>query len=226
MRHSLFRYFDERRWVDDFLIGQLYFRPLSYFRFLEDGLIRGDHFEGVSVYAPKGGLVVTNQSRGTTFTLHEHRLESTVRQDDIWVYCLSRVRSEDLAAEFRAVACVEILDIPEFCRRVRAALPRGAHFIGRRVAYYRATEAGNPRWALPDQIATSKLDLYARQAEFRLVFSSTDALGFENVTLRLIEGPGEMPPPPKKVGQVLPVGSLADICHVHEVCPKGWRFAR
>ena len=226
MRHSLFRYFDERRWVDDFLIGHLYFRPLSYFRVLEDGLIRGDHFEGVSVYAPEGVLVVTNQSRGTTFTLHGHRLESTVRHDEIWIYCLSRVRSEVLAAEFGAVACVEILDIPEFCRRVRAALPEGARFIGRRVAYYRVTDAGNPRWAQPDQIATSKLDVYARQAEFRLVFSSTDALGFENVTLRLIEGAGEIPPPPKQVGQVLHVGSLADICQVHEVRPEGGRSAR
>ena len=177
MRRSLFRYFDDRRWADAFLAGELYFRQLAYFRAYEDGLVRGDRNEGVSVFAPAGGLVVTNQTRGTSFTMPGHRLESAVHKDEIWVYCLSRARTAALAAEFGAVACVEIQDVPEFCRRVRAALPAGAEFAGRRVDYYRATDAGNPRWALPDQIATAKLDTYARQAEFRLVFSTTGALG-------------------------------------------------
>lgn len=220
MRHSIFRYFDDRCWADAFLAGHLHFRPLSYFRAFEDGEVRGDRYEGVSVYAPEGGLVVTNQTRGTTFTLLNHRFESMVRQDDIWIYCLSRVRTAALAAEFGAVVCVEILDIPEFCRRVRAALPAGAEFIGRRVDYYRAPDAGNPRWALPDQIATSKLNVYARQAEFRLVFSTTGALGFEDVSLRLVQGAAEIPPPPRQGGQVVPVGSLAAICQVHKISPE------
>lgn len=135
MRHSLFRYFDDRRWADAFLTGDLYFRPLSYSRAIEDGQVRGDRHEGVSVYAPQGGLLVTNQTQGTTFTLPNHRFESAVRRDDIWVYCLSRVFNAALAAEFAAVVCMEILDIPEFCKRVRAALPAGAECIGRRVDY-------------------------------------------------------------------------------------------
>ena len=52
--------------------------------------------------------------------------------------------------------------------------------------YYRETEGGKPRWALPEVIATSKLDSYAWQDEFRLVFSLTDALEFENVNTRLV----------------------------------------
>jgi hypothetical protein len=110
---------------------------------------------------------------------------------------------------------VEILDIPEFCRRVRAALPAGAECIGRQVDYYRATDAGNPCWALPDRIATSKLDVYARQAEFRLAYSITGAPGFEDVSLRLVQGPAEVLPPAKRGGQVVAVGSLAAICQVH-----------
>ncbi len=220
MRHSLFRYFDDRRWADAFLAGELYFRPLSFFRAFEDGQVRGDRHEGVSVYAPEGGLVITNQTQGKTFTLPNHRLESVARQDDIWVYCLSRVYTAALAAEFGAAVCVEILDIPVFCRRVRAVLPAEAEVIGRRVDYYRATDAGNPRWALPEQIATSKLDVYARQVEFRLVFSTTGALAFEDVSLRLVQGAAEIPPPAKQSGQVVSVGSLAAICQVHEISPR------
>jgi len=200
MKHSLFRYFDNRSRVDTFLAGRVYFRPLSYFRAYEDGQIRGDRNEGMALYAPEGGLVVTNQT-----------------QDEIWVYCLNRARTAALATEFNAVTCVEILDIPEFCRRVKAALPAGAEFFGRRIDYYRATDAGNPRWVLPDRIATSKLDDYARQFEFRLVFSATGALGFEDVSLRLVHGDAEPPPPAKQDGQPVPVGSLADICRVHEL---------
>ena len=83
-----------------------------------------------------------------------------------------------------------------FCSRIEAALPPAAKFpaqaggrparIGRRVEYYREAEGGNPRWALPDMIATSKLNSYAWQNEFRLVFSLTDALEFEKVDTRLV----------------------------------------
>ena len=77
----------------------------------------------------------------------------------------------------------------------KAALPREATFPGRpgrthidrRVDYYREAEDCNPRWALPDVIATSRFEDYAWQDEFRLVFSLTDALGFENVKLRLVQ---------------------------------------
>jgi hypothetical protein len=57
-----------------------------------------------------------------------------------------------------------------------------------RSSIYQETEAGNPRWALPDAIATSKLDAYRWQDEYRLVFSLTNALSFENVNLRIVVG--------------------------------------
>jgi hypothetical protein len=37
-------------------------------------------------------------------------------------------------------------------------------------------------------IATSKLDRYAWQDEYRLIFSFTDALSFEKVNTRLVRG--------------------------------------
>lgn len=74
-------------------------------------------------------------------------------------------------------------------------MPDGATFpavqpghprIGHKVEYYDETEAGNPRWELPERIAVSKLRRYAWQAEFRLAFSVTDAFRFENVSPQLI----------------------------------------
>lgn len=217
MRHSLFRYFDQRQWASAFLSGNLLFRPLSYFRSYEDQ-IRGDTNEGVAVFEPAGGLVITNHTKGTTFTLPGHRLESVVRQDEIFVYCLSRVRTAELAAEFGAVICVEIRNIPEFCRRVQAAMPAGAEYVAGRVKYYRATDAASPRWALPDMIAMSKLDVYSRQAEFRLAFSTSGAMGFENVALHLVHGDGELPSHPSTPDRhLVSISSLRDICRLHEI---------
>ena len=75
--------------------------------------------------------------------------------------------------------------MPTFCDRIRAALPPTATFRARRVDYYPQSQGGNPRWALPDDIATSKLEKWAYQEETRLIFSLTDALNFENVKCQL-----------------------------------------
>ena len=85
------------------------------------------------------------------------------------------------------------------------------------VTYYPATEAGNPRWAVPDFIATSKLEDYSWQNEYRLVFSLTDALSFQNVSVKLV--PDGAPPPPKATrhaSHLVKVGSQRDICVLHE----------
>src|SRR3954447_4682018 len=66
MRHSLYKYYDQREWADAFLDGNLRFRSLSYFRDYEDEQIRGDKNEGTSLFSPEGGLVLTNQTQGWT----------------------------------------------------------------------------------------------------------------------------------------------------------------
>jgi hypothetical protein len=218
MRHRLYRYFDQRQWGDNFLAGKLLFRPLSYYRAYEDHQVRGDKNEGVAVFQPAGGLVVTNLTQSTTFTLPNHRFESAADQNEIWIYCMSRVRTAELAAEFGAVTCIEILDIPAFCRRVKEALPTDAEFFAKRVEYYRVTDAASPRWALPELIAFSKQNTFFRQAEFRLAFSTTGAMRFENVALQLVQGDGTAPPSPAGPDrQLISVGSLRDICLVHEI---------
>ena len=104
MRQSLYKYFIDRKWAEAFLDGEILFRSLSYFRDLEDGGVRNDKNEGVSVYRPEGGLVVNNMTQGTKFTLPGSAFESRVSQEEIFVYCTSKVLSEEIATRFKASA--------------------------------------------------------------------------------------------------------------------------
>ncbi len=225
-RRNLYKYFSERKWAEAFLRGEVLFRSLSYFRDYEDKNVRQDQNEGTAIFRPDGGLVVNNIAQGTTFTLPGHAMESSANQEEVFIFCISRSLTEELRERFKAVACVEILDISAFCDRIEAALPPTATFpgrpgrqrIGQRVEYYKESEAGNPRWALPDAIATSKLDGYAWQDEFRLVFSVTDALGFEKVAMRVTQDNVRKPPnPPEHHCFPVTAASLSDICRLHEL---------
>ena len=193
-RGRLYKYFSDRKWAEAFLDGSILFRSLSYFRDLEDKNVREDDKEGVSIFRPEGGLIMHNETQGTTLTLAGHSLETVVKQDEIFIFCVSRFLTDALRERFNAVACVEISNIGAFCDRVTAAIPSNAKFpgppgrqrIGQRVQYYCESGDCNPRWALPDVIATSKRAEYAWQDEFRLVFSLTDALNFEKIVGRIV----------------------------------------
>jgi hypothetical protein len=131
-----------------------------------------------------------------------------------------------LAARFGASVCVEIMRKAVFCKRVVAALPAHAAFpgpvghaqVGNDVDYYDPSEGGSPRWALPDQIALSKVKAYEWQREFRLVFTLTDAFRFENVNTRLVSH-GHVQTPNTDEHQQYPVQteSLRDICQLRDL---------
>ncbi len=211
---SLYKYFSEAKYAEAFLDGQMLFRSLAYFRDNEDA-VRGDEYEGTAKFLPDGGIVVTKQTQRTTFT-SPMAFESSARAHEIFVYCVSQTRSPEIVREFNAVSCVEIANIGKLCERVRAALPSTATFRARPVEYYPGW-CGNPRWALPDRIATSKLDRWAAQDEYRFIFTLTDALGFEKVDLRLTDR--KMRPaakPEEHLAHLLTLGSLRDICVLHD----------
>jgi hypothetical protein len=217
VHHSLFKYFSERHWADAFLEGQVLFRSLSYFRDYEDQEIRGDRNEGVSIFRPEGGLTINNITQGKTVVLRNHAFESTTNQDEIFVFCASKSLNDELRERFKAIACVEILNIKALCERVKGALPTNANFWGRQVEYYDHTEGGNPRWALPEKIAVSKLRCYAWQREYRLVFCLTDALDFENVKLQLVTDESrEISKRAEYPKRTVSLSSLSDICRLHE----------
>ncbi|KVD68856.1 hypothetical protein WS62_14020 [Burkholderia sp. ABCPW 14] len=224
-RPRLYKYFSDRKWAEEFFDGKLLFRSLAYFRDYEDNHVRSDDKEGTSVYRPNGGLIINNLTQGTTFTLPYHAFESSAKQDEIFVYCLSRSLSEMLRQRFDAAVCVEVLDVAAFCTRITAALPPAATFpgqsgktkIGWRVDYYNEAEAANPRWALPDMIATAKSKGYAWQEEFRLVFSLTKAFAFENVTPRLVHvNSKDAAKPDEHHKRLVCAQGLRDICRLVE----------
>lgn len=141
----------------------------------------------------------------------------SVKAHEIFVYCVSQTLSADIAKEFNAVACVEITKIAPLCSRIQAALPSAAKFMARGVDYYPQTQSGNPRWAPPDAIATSKLDHWASQDEYRFIFSLTDSLAFQKVELRLIDRKNRPAPKPEEhLTHLLTARSLRDICILHD----------
>ena len=225
-RRSLYKYFRERKWAERFLDGEILFRSLAYFRDYEDGNIREDRNEGTAVFRPPDGLIINKVTQGTTCTLPNSVFESTAKQGEIFVFCMSRSLTDELRKRFEASVVAEIMNIPAFCQRVTQTLPVKARFpalngktrIGHRVQYYSETEGGAPRWALPDMIATSKLDAYSWQDEFRLVFTLTDAFAFENVDTRLVQGnPSKTANASEHRTFPVKITNLRESCRLHEL---------
>ena len=221
---SLFKFYDERRWAEKLSDGELLFRALSYYRDHEDEGVRGDPFEGTATYRPKGGLIMTNHTQGTVSTLVDHAVHSKTDPDDILVFCMSRMKTDELWSRFQATACVEITNPAAFCARVMAALVPPVSFmgplrrprIGGRVTYYDPSRETKARWALPDQIALTKHESFAWQKEFRLVFSRTHALAAYHTNVSLVAG--EIAASARThdhPSEVVSVGSLRDICRIH-----------
>jgi hypothetical protein len=66
-------------------------------------------------------------------------------------------------------------------------------------------------------IAALKFKTFAWQDEYRLVFSLTNALAFENAQYALVRnGSSQQPKPAKHQYYDLNAGNLHDICRIHE----------
>lgn len=200
--------------------GAVLFRALSYFRDYEDAQVRGDEFEGTRLHRPLGGLEITLTETQQKVVL-PHSFESAAHEDDIFVFCLSTVLRSDLAAQFLANACVEILNPSRFFSGIRAALARRPSIkckmlVHGDVHYYTPDEPPIVDWALPERIAMAKLSTYATQNEYRIAFAVNEAFAVENTRLQLV-APGERRSP-RSIShpeRLLKLGSLARICKVH-----------
>ena len=217
---NLYKYLPAK-YVDDFVHkGAVLFRSLSYFRDYEDAQVRGDEFEGTRLHRPKNGLEVTITATQQKVVL-PHSFESAANEDDIFIFCLSTALSADLAAQFKASACVEIQNPSKFIAGVRAALLRRPSIKSKmlvygEVKYYTPDEPPIVDWALPEKIAMSKLSVYIPQHEYRIAFAVNDAFRVENTRLRLVS-PGERRPPraTSHPERLFKLGSLAKLCKVH-----------
>lgn len=217
---SLFKYLPSK-YVDAFVDrGEVFFRSLSYFRSYEELHVRGDRFEGKRLFHPREGLEVTKTEDGETLRL-PWVFESSVRERDIFVFCMSLKHPATLAAEFEADVCVEIHEPLKVLTGIRAALQRRPRVKNKRllhgpVEYCSPVTAPNAAWAVPEQVVMQKTDDYQGQEEYRVAFAVNQALRVNNVATQITTMPGGVQPSlDGHPEQLLRIGSLRRICTIH-----------
>lgn len=200
--------------------GELLFRSLSYFRNYEELQVRGDRHEGQRLFAPAKGLEITKTESGERLLL-PWAFESSVHDREIFVFCLSHVRSEQLAQEFHADVCVEVHEPVVLLSRVRAALQlrrwvKHARLLHGGVEYYSPEAPPLAEWAVPERMIMRKTVNYGHQQEYRLAFARGAALQVNNVKTQITATPGASQPTLEGHPEhLLRLGSLAKICTVH-----------
>lgn len=218
--HQLFRYFSARDAAAFVEKGEVLFHALSYFRDYEDEGVRADEHEGTLVHRPSDGLEITRVPTGEKVVL-PHRLESTVKEDDIFVYCMSTEFSSTIAKRFKAEVVVEVTEPVKFLARLRSSLSlrrqlRVNQLVHQAVRYYEWHEPPIVDWALPERIAMRKPKLFDWQKEYRFAVPKGDAFRVENVSVNLVPIDAARPPRAKSYPQLLlKLGSLAKICRIH-----------
>jgi hypothetical protein len=217
---SLVRYFSEINGRAFLERGEVLFRALSYFRDYEDKGVRADEHEGTLVHKPLGGLQANLVATGAVVDL-PHRMESTAKEDEILVYCMSTELSADIGQRFNAEMAVEILDPAKFLGRVRSclALRKRIHaneLVHGTVHYYEWHEQPIVDWALPERIAMRKPKSFEWQKEYRIAAPVGDAFRVQNVSVKLV-APGS-PRPPRATAHpqmCVKLGNISKICRVH-----------
>lgn len=216
----LFRYFSEqgaRAFLDR---GEIWLRPLSYFRDYEDEGVRADQHEGTLVHLPKDGLkakMLSGQEIPTPYTF-----EATAREDDIFIYCASTELSADIAERFGVNVAVEIFDPVKFLARMRSAMSLRARLrveklVCADVRYYEWHEPPIADWAVPEKIALRKPRSFEWQKEYRFAVPVGSAFEVGKVEVRLVpvgtRRDRQALPHPKIV---LRLGVLSKICRLHQ----------
>lgn len=199
--------------------GNLLFRNLSYFRQYEDNR-RGDPLEGFHQDNPDNDITIKNLSTGKVIKGDFSFLNST-NTDLIHIFCLSKKLDSNLYVEFKADACIEIIDVVEFLRRTMFAVKRllSAHSNGLlfgSVKYYIENAPAGFDIKNPKNLSFAKGIHYQHQEEFRLVFGSQRAF---NLTQQIVVNQsydfiGEAKKGAPKEKHVK-IGSIEDIVSIH-----------
>lgn len=187
---SLFRYLSAEH-AEAFLDhGEVLLRPLSYYRDLEDEGVRSDKYEGTLVHRPKDGLKLTRVASGEELSV-AYTFESTVKEDDIFVYCMSAEFNSEIAQRFNANACIEIFEPHKLLARFRSRVALRRRFcenglVHGAVRYYEPHEPPIVDWALPERIAMRKPKCFEWQKEYRILVPRGNAFQVENVDVTLV----------------------------------------
>jgi hypothetical protein len=217
---SLYKYLPSSH-LDAFLSrGEVLFRALSYFRHYEELEVRGDRHEGVRLFSPNEGLEVRKNGSEEATRL-PMAFEAKVQEREIFVFCLSTSLSPELAVEFNADVCVELVEPENFIAAVQRTLLSRPSLKSKRlvhglVSYYEPETPPLAAWAVPEYVALAKLARYQRQAEYRLAFGRRRAFDVNNVKTQITSTPGiaeaSLHGHPKAI---LAVGALRSVSKVH-----------
>lgn len=215
--HSWYKFFSERKYAEAFLDGSVLFRSLAYFRDYEDAQIIGDRYEGTRTWMPEGGVILRGRQTGAVGKFMEpFAFNAIVNPEDISVFCVSNSLTERLTREFKAVACVEVVNKCAFFSRLTPSLPPNAKLISGRVGYYDKDDSFQTLMgASPEKIILSKLKQFLYQEEYRFAFSTTNALDVGSARYCLREFK-PAPNPGEHHSNLLQLGTLRDICKLHE----------
>ncbi|WP_034158732.1 hypothetical protein [Sphingomonas sp. ERG5] len=216
---AIFKYFTEEAHALALINrGELMLQPLSHFRGREADGVRGDPRDGILTYAPQGGLVM-NMKDGRVITLEGGSFNSSVNQNDIFVYCVSKHLSAELAEKFGPF-CVEIPDPDLLMRRLRMRRELKSQFdydqlVCGPVDYREHSREPGVDWALPERLVLIKPEDFAWQDEFRIAVGKRDAMNVENVGLTIQTGPSTPVFAPIPVPIFLRVNRLAEFVTLH-----------
>lgn len=199
--------------------GELLFGNLTRFKQMEHG-VRGDVMEGCHVDNPEQDVTLNNLTTGRSFK-GRFSMRTSVNDEKIFVFCVSRAFDKSLYGIFGTDSCVEISDILEFSRRVSRAI-RQLNFIDKAgllhgpVSYFRPNENSVLDISDGKNIPFLKHVDFKPQNEHRFVFARQGA--FKTVKRIIIDQdwstePDHLKGKARKL--LLTVGSLTDICRVH-----------
>lgn len=216
---AIFKYFTEEVHALALINkGELMLQPLSHFRGREADGVRGDPRDGILTYAPKDGLVM-NMEDGRVITLEGGSFNSSVNQNDIFVYCASNQLSADLAERFGSF-CVEIPDPDVLVRRLTLrAHPTSqfdyAQLVSGKVDYREHSREPGVDWALPERLVLIKPEDFEWQDEFRIAVGKRETMSVESVGLTIHTGSAGLIFEPVPAPIFLRIEKLADFVTLH-----------
>ncbi|WP_028970327.1 hypothetical protein [Sphingomonas sp. URHD0057] len=160
-----------------------------------------------------------NMEDGRIVTLKGGSFNSSVNQNDIFVYCASNQLSAELAKKFGSF-CVEIPDPEMLARRLKMRANSSSQFdyeqvVCGKVEYRRHSKEPGADWALPERLVLIKPEDFAWQDEFRIAVGKRNTMNVENVGLTIRTGPTTPVFEPVPAPIFLRLGKLLDLVTLH-----------
>ena len=217
----LFKYVSELKFALALIErGEIFMQTLASFRVYEDNDVRRDRDDGRLCYQPDGGLPINIEGREPAEPWAGWRLTSSVKDENVYAYCLSTEKTEQLAQRFESPFCVEIENPIGLIGRIRRSVRLRSQLERRNLYHgpvdYRGLEViPAADWALPEKIAFMKPEGWEWQREYRVLVGKKGAFDVENVRMTLETGPQPFAPTVNCPPLVLTLGDFSRVTQLH-----------